>query len=275
MIYSLEQIQNFSTQTFAFLQISEKDHVLTLTLNRPEKKNALNPTLMRELAYALAYAHYTPGVWAVELAANGDVFCAGADLKAFAGQAQEETVSTIPNVEGEILIGDLFAKLHKPCVARVHAAVYAGGFLLICGCTHVVALETATFSLPEVKRGLYPMQVMASLLQILPPRKVLDLCIRGKTMVAFEAYALGLVTDLAVDSQALAAQTQSLLTEICENSPTAIRMGLEAYDALRQKSQPAAHAYLKGMLNDLIKTEDAQEGLAAFMQKRKPIWTGK
>lgn len=275
MLYTAEEVKNFSTHRFAFLECKQEGNILYLKLNRSDKKNAMNPTLMNEIAFALAYAHHTPEVWVIVLAAYGDVFCAGADLKAFAGQSQEPTLSTIPEPGTEVLIGDLFTKVHKPCIARVHAPVFAGGFLLICGCTFVVATENTHFSLPEVKRGLYPMQVMASLLQILPPRTVLDLCIRGRKIDAQEAQSMGLVTHLCASEAEMDSTIQQLVQEICENSPTAIRMGLEAYDALREQSQPAAHAYLKGMLNKLIATQDAQEGLAAFMQKRKPQWTGK
>src|SRR5580658_1163241 len=134
MLYTTEQLNEFKHHTFAHLLVQEQDHLLTLTLNRPEKKNALNPVLFKELAYALNYAHYSRDVWAVVIAAKGDVFCAGADLKAFAGQS-EGTTSTVPDPAGEIIIGDVFNELYKPCIAKVHAPVFAGGFLIICGCT--------------------------------------------------------------------------------------------------------------------------------------------
>jgi enoyl-CoA hydratase/carnithine racemase len=136
--------------------VEEKENVLTITLNRPEKRNAFHMPLANELAYALAYAHYNNAVWCVVLKANGPTFCAGADLKAFAGDDTTEKPSTIPMPKDMVKLGDEFNGLHKPCIAQVHADVYAGGFLMIGGATHVVAVESAKFGLPEVKRGIFP-----------------------------------------------------------------------------------------------------------------------
>ncbi|HWB63963.1 MAG TPA: enoyl-CoA hydratase-related protein [Chitinophagales bacterium] len=273
MIYSSEQLAEFKHQKFAYLQVAENNHLLTLTLNRPEKKNAMNPVLFRELAYALNYAAHNNNVWGVVIAANGDVFCAGADLKAFAGEQQAD-VSTVPEPEKEVVLGDVLDELHKPCIAKVHGPVYAGGFLLICGCTHVVAVSSATFSLPEVKRGLYPFQVMQSMLKIMPARQVLDFCMRARTVNAVEAAQLGLVSQV-VEKENLDAAVQALVDEIFSYSPSAIRLGLEAYDNLKNVAPAEAHTYLKQMLSLAIQTEDAAEGLQAFAEKRKPVWKGK
>jgi len=272
MLFTTEQLLQIKQQTFAHLIVEEKDHLLTLTLNRPEKKNALNPVLFRELAYALSYAKQSREVWAVVIAAKGDVFCAGADLKAFSGTI-ETTTSTVPEPNGEVVIGNVFNGLHKPCIAEVHAPVYAGGFLIVCGCSHVIAASTATFALPEVKRGLYPFQVMQSLLQIMPPRTVLDLCIRAKTLSATDAEKIGLVSKV-VEQSNLNAEVKSLVDEIFQFSPSAIRLGLEAFDNLKNIPAAEAHSYLKQMLGECIQTEDAAEGMSAFIEKRKPVWRG-
>ncbi len=273
MVYSKEEISNFSDQTFAHLEISEKDHVLEITLNRPEKKNAMNPVMVNEIAYAMSYAHHNNAIWAVVFGANGDIFCAGADLKAFSGEAQEETNSTISKPETEVIIGELFLQVHKPCIAKIDAPAFAGAFLLIGGCTHVIASEKASFSLPEVKRGLWPMQVMESLLNVMPPRKVLDLCMTGGTLNVEEAQRCGLVTEIA-NSNELDAKVEELLSTIKANSPTAIRKGLEAFDKLRSIKSDEKHKYLQKMLYEVIKSEDAKEGITAFKEKRKPNWTG-
>ncbi len=272
MLYTSDQILEFKNHKFAHLLIEEKDHLLTLTLNRPEKKNALNPILFKELAYALTCAKNTRNIWAVVIAAKGDVFCAGADLKAFSGQT-EETTSTVPEPNSELVIGDVFNSLHKPCIAKVHAPVYAGGFLIICGCTHVIATTNATFSLPEVKRGLFPFQVMQSMLQIMPPRTVLDFCLRAKTATAVEAEKIGLVSKV-VESIQLDAEVQALADEIFQYSPSAISLGLEAFDDLKRIPASEAHNHMKQMLGECIQTEDAAEGMQAFIEKRKPIWKG-
>jgi len=272
MIYPQETCTDLSAHSFARLLVRTDGNVMHISLNRPEKKNAMDPVLFRELAFALSHAKGNNAIWAVVLRANGDVFCSGADLKAFAGMA-EETDSTIPEPAGEIVIGDVFEQLFKPCIAVVHAPVMAGGFLLICGCTHVLAADTATFRLPEVKRGLWPFQVTASLLNVLSPRAIMDLCMRGNAIDAAEAERLGLVTR-SVPATDLETAVDALLSDILTNSPTAIRLGLQAFHTMRDMPASERHTYLREQLMQCIQTEDASEGLQAFMQKRNPVWTG-
>lgn len=273
MLYTIEQAMSLKEQTFAHLLVNENNHVLTLTLNRPEKKNALNEVLFRELAFALEHAYYNNEVWAVVIEAKGDVFCAGADLKAFAGEAQQSN-STIPVSENDVVLADVFSSVCKPTIAKVHAPVYAGGFLIICGCTHVMASSNATFALPEVKRGLYPFQVMQSMLQIMPVRTVLDFCMRARSVNAAEAKDLGLVTTV-VEAAELDNEVQKLIDDIMQYSPTAIRLGLEAFNDLKRMPASEAQKHMKQMLGEALQTEDAAEGLQAFIEKRKPVWKGK
>jgi len=272
MLYTKEQTQNIQEQTFAYLQVEEADHVLRITLDRPAKKNALNPVMLNELAYAMYYARHHHSVWAVIIKAEGDVFCAGADLKAFMGST-EETSSSVPQPEGEVLIGELFNKLYKPCIAQVEANVYAGGMLILAGCTHVVAEDGIQFGLPEVKRGLFPFQVLASLMEVIPARKALDWCIRGYDLKVEQAMIWGLVTHLTMKGKA-EEEVRLLLDDILANAPTAIRKGLEAYDEIRKHDTAKQHQYLRNMLIQTLQTKDAQEGLKAFREKREPKWTG-
>lgn len=261
-----------SNKTFAFLEVEERGHVLTVTLNRADKKNALHPVMANEIAFAMAYAGQSRDVWAVVIRAKGDVFCAGADLKAFMGEG-EETGSTVPKTQGEVLLGEVFRTLHRPCIAQVEGNAYAGAFLLLCGCTHVVAEEQVRFGLPEVKRGLFPFQVMASMMEVMPARKVIDWCMRGSELSAAEAADLGLVTHIAPKGGAAGA-VDALLKEMLANSPSAIRMGLEAFAHIRGEEARTNHQYLVGMLMKTVQTKDAQEGILAFREKREPRWTG-
>jgi enoyl-CoA hydratase/carnithine racemase len=262
MLYSAEQTQHLSEHSFAYLKVSEADHCLTLTLNRPQKKNALTPGMLRELCFGLSYAHHHNHIWWVVLAAEGDVFCSGADMKAFMGKA-ENTDSSIPKESAEIILGDLFRKVHKPMVLRLHAPVYAGGFLLVAGAHYVLASEGVTLALPEVKRGLWPMQVMASLLQVMPPRQVLDLCMRARKLDAQEARRLGLITHL-VPSTELDDAIRQLGAEICKGSPAAIRLGLKAFDEMQALSAEQHHPFLRKMLAENLQTADAREGIMAL-----------
>ncbi len=269
-LYTKEQVASINSETFAFLKVKEADNVLTITLNREEKKNALHPHMVNELAFAMQYAKVTNSVWVVVIEAAGTVFCSGADLKAFMGMVGEFD-SSIPKPEGEVLIGELFNKVHKPVITKVNGDVFAGGFFFLAGATYVVASDAVKFGLPEVKRGLFPYQVMASLLKVMAPRNVIDWCIRGYNLPVAKATEWGLVTH-CVKSEEIDATVDGLITELKENSPTAIRLGLEALDHIT--STAAEHKYLMEMLQKTASTKDGVEGIMAFREKRKPVWSG-
>lgn len=269
-LYTKEQVSELPNQTFAFLGVEENNNVLTITLDRAEKKNALHPQMVNELAYAMHYAHFSKNIWVIVIQAKGNIFCAGGDLKAMAGFIEENN-STIPAPSGLVLIGEIFNKVYKPTIAKVTGDVYAGGFFFLAGCTYTVALENLKLGLPEVKRGLYPMQVMAALLRVIPPRKAIDWCIRGYNLPVQTAADWGLITHLATPEN-IDVIVESILNELKENSPTAIRLGLEAFDKIQPNA--AEHEYLMGMLMKALQSKDGQEGLKAFREKRKPNWVG-
>lgn len=274
MLYTTQQAAQLPAGGFRFLLVTHEDHVLTITLNRPEKKNALHPAMLNELAYALAYAHHTSSVWLVVLAAAGNTFCTGMDLKSLAqagSSAGESEEASVPEPSGPVRIGELMAGLHKPCIAQVQGPVYAGGFLLVGGSTYVVAAESATFSLPEVKRGLFPFQVLAVLLDIMPARTALDLCLRARTLTATEAKTVGLVTDVVSDAE-LAEAVGSLADELKQFSPTAIQFGLRAAQQLKNLPSGEQQVFLYDQFQQLQQTPDAKEGMTAFLEKRKPEW---
>jgi len=268
--YTKTQTANIHNETFAFIEVNENDHVLTITLDREKKKNALHPQMINELAFAMQYAHHEPGVWVVVIQAKGNVFCAGADLKAFMGFLGEYE-SSVPAPNGELLIGELFNKIHKPTIAKITGDVYAGGFFFLAGSHIVVAQEDVKFGLPEVKRGLYPFQVMAALLRVMPARKVLDWCIRGYNLPVHEAEKYGLVSHVT-STEDIDNQVNDIIEELKQNSPSAIRMGLEAYDHIQPDA--ATHKYLMEMLQKTVASKDGQEGLSAFREKRPPVWMG-
>ncbi|PWJ43937.1 enoyl-CoA hydratase/isomerase family protein [Sediminitomix flava] len=273
MYFTKDQTENIFTYHFAFIELAVKEHALVVTLNRPNKKNALHPVMLNEMAFAFAYAHHHGDIRVVLLQANGDIFCSGADLKAFMGVIEEHD-STVPTAEEEILIGEIFFKCHKPCVVKVQGPVFAGGFLLLAGATQVVAKEGIRLGLPEVKRGLFPFQVMASLMDVMPARKVLDWCLRGYDLPVDEAKELGLVTEIAQESE-LDEAVNKIVKELSANAPLALHYGIEAYRKLSQGSQSEKHKYLRDMLGKVIQTQDAREGIQAFKEKRNPVWEGK
>ena len=268
--YTKDQTDQIKTHKFAFIELEISDKVLTITLNRPAKRNALHPQMVNEIAFALNHASYDKDVWMVVLRANGKVFCAGADLKAMAGII-EENDSTVPMPNGEVLMGQMFNKLYKPTIAVVSGDVYAGGFFFLAGCRIVLSANDIVLGLPEVKRGLYPFQVMAALLRVMPERKVIDWCIRGYSLNVLDAEKFGLITQV-VDRENLEDTLDEIVKEIKENSPSAIRLGLSAYDHIRPSHDE--QDYLNQMLQSTIMTKDGQEGLTAFREKRRPVWLG-
>lgn len=268
--YDIAQTQNFYNEKFAFVLTEVKENVLYITLNRASQKNALHPQMVNEIAFCMQYAHDTSSIWLVVIKANGNVFCSGADLKAMMGII-EENDSTIPSPAEEILLGELFQKAHIPIITQVSGDVYAGGFFFLSESTIVVAQENIKLGLPEVKRGLFPFQVMASLLKIMPPRKVIDWCVRGYNLPVEEAEKYGLVT-CAVPENEIEEKVNSIIQELKENSPSAIKFGMEAFQNIH--SGESKHSYLLSMLQKTIMTKDGQEGIAAFREKRKPNWKG-
>ena len=272
--YTEGDVRVFDRVQFMYIKTALDNHVFQIILSRPEKRNAFTPTMSEEITFALAYAHYNTEVRCVIVSAEGLVFCAGADLAAFHDTSVDIKNETLPKIREEVKLGDAFAQLLKPCIAKVEGSVLAGGFLIICGCTFVISVNEATYSLPEVKRGIWPMQVMASLIPIIPERKILEMAITGKSYNAAEAYQMGLVTQV-VDKDQMTTEVDNLSKIICGNAPYAIQSGMRAFQSLQNIPESEYNSYLKKQLDELLKSEDAKEGTSAFKEKRNPAWKGR
>lgn len=274
MFFSEADIVRFPGISLKLIKAVVKDNVFTITLNRPEKRNAFTPTMVHEIAFALAYANAQDAIWCVILDAEGPVFCAGMDLNVFQNPSLDVVNEQLPELTNEITLGDAFKSINKPCIAKVKGDVLAGGFLLIGGCTFVVATKEAGFSLPEVTRGIFPLQVMAPLMKIMPARKVLEMCILGKRYTAKEAFDLGLITQIStLDS--IDKDIDVLVQTILNGSPLAIKIGLEAYHQLSTIPENEQNQYLFGLLQQIRDSADAKEGIQAFQEKRAPLWQNK
>ncbi|PRD48757.1 enoyl-CoA hydratase/isomerase family protein [Sphingobacterium haloxyli] len=177
--------------TYQYIKVNKMDFCVEVTLARPEKRNAFTPTMVNEIAHAFQSANEDDTVKIVILKAEGPVFCAGMDLKTF---ENEELDIRNPLIENKnISLGEVFTGLHKPTVAIVEGNVIAGAFLIVAGCTYVFCTENVQFRLPELNLGIFPFQVMASLMRVMPEKKMLQLCLRTDYFSAQEAMEYGLV----------------------------------------------------------------------------------
>lgn len=251
-----------------FVLWDRADDTLILTLNAPERRNALNPILLNELAYALSYASGEPSIRFVRLRGRGEVFCSGADLRALIEGIPQS--STVPTAKVPIIIDDLLSAFEKPLIAEVTGDVLAGGMLLLTGATFVIAPKQSRFSLPEVRRGLFPFQVLKALSAYMPPRMALGWCLLGKTYTAEMLHTWGIITHLVERNEDVGPAGDALIEELRLGAPLAIQRGIYAYRHLHKLS----HADLNALLMELAGTEDAREGILAFREKRKPNWKG-
>jgi len=266
--FNKNDIKNIKSYKFDFIELFELNHVLTVTLNRPKKKNALHPQMINEIAFAFQYASNNDNIRALKLKSKGNVFCSGLDLKALAGDVEKNN-STVPIANSKILIGELFNKLYKPKICQLEGDVFAGGLLLVAGCNYVISIDGLKLGLPEVKRGLFPMQVMESLSKVIPNKKVIDWCIRGYDLDVKIANKWGLISQI-VDQSKIESSVSKWLDEVINNSPTAIKYGLEANHKIN--TSESNHVYLSEMLDLVLNSNDANEGISAFKEKRKPNW---
>ena len=250
---------------FSATEINIKNNIMEITLNRPEKKNALNSVMMNEINYALAYAKQEDTIRVVVFAAKGDIFCAGADL------SKPKSESNVPKLENADDISLSLRHLFKPVISKIQGSVLAGALLIVCNSTHAIAVREATFSAPEIHRGLWPFMVMAGLFRVMPKRAGLDFIMRGKPIDSKKAEEWGLINE-CVKKEELDEKVDKLAVELASLAPETMKFGLEAYEKQDSKSFDDALPYLKEQIAKCFEGKDAKEGIAAFLEKRKPNW---
>ena len=248
------------------------DGVARVTINRPERRNALSWALVGELREVFAAAKADPEVRVCVLTGAGDrAFCAGADLAEMAGG----DVLELHEARGQLpaLLRDLY-QLGKLTIARVRGYALAGGFGLALACDLVVAADDAVFGVPEVDVGLWPHVVTVPLTRSMPPKVALELMLTGRRVDAAEAARIGFVNRV-VPVVELDAAVDELSAVLAAKSPTAIKVGRDAFYAVWDQDVDTSLRLLHPMLALTAATEDAAEGIAAFEQKRPPVWRGR
>lgn len=252
------------------LAVSSDSGVLRLHIDREAKRNALNADVLRGMLAAL---HDVGQARVVLLTSAGQrVFCSGADLVQMAPDATGLEVH-----EGRGLLREVVLAMRAcpvPVVASVQGLCLAGGVGLVLGCDVVVAADTAAFGLPEVDLGLWPFMVSALLGRHVSPKRAMEMMLSGRRVPADEALSMGLLSRV-VPAKELSLQVEQLVAELAAKPPVAVRLGKAAFLAAMQSALAPALEAMQAQLSLLNTTQDAAEGVAAFLHKRRPEWTGR
>jgi enoyl-CoA hydratase/carnithine racemase len=254
--------------------IERRGAVQWITINRPERRNALNEQVVRTIDAGIAQAVADRDCRAIVLTGAGDqAFCAGADLQKNVQGAAFDVDFSRP----QHYIVDLFKRVQEctlPIVARVNGHVMAGGFGLLCACDMAIAADDIRIGTPESKIGMTPMMILPFMLRVLPARKLQEMCVTGEQFTAAEGQEMGLF-NYVVPRAGLDAKLEWLLERITGKSPTAVRLGKQAFNAMRDMSLRESLEYAQAMVPVMSSTEDAREGKASFQEKRPAKWSGR
>ena len=258
-----------STEPSAELLTEMRGPVLWLTINREDKRNAVNQPVLAGLTEALASANRNRELRAVVITGAGSrAFCAGADLQS--GKSFKFDYS-----EPHVGFANLFRQAKQstvPLIARVNGACMAGGMGVMGMCDMVVATPQAIFGLPEVKVGIFPAQVLSVIGNLLPRRVLAEMCLTGEPLSAAQALEYGLINYIRED---LDAGVDWLLGRMLDKSPAAIRRGLYTMKKIEAMAFEESMSFTESQIGLFALTEDAAEGQLAFREKRKPVWTGR
>jgi enoyl-CoA hydratase/carnithine racemase len=246
------------------VSVTVSGRLAVVAMERPEKRNAVDHEMTRQLDAALNRIEDDPELWVGVLTGTDSGFSAGTDLRS-AGHLVTER-------GGEY--GVIRRTRSKPLVAAVEGPAYGGGFEIVLSCDLVVAGRTATFGLPEVKRGLVAnCGALFRLPRVVPLNVARELVATGDPIDAGRAYELGLVNQVVEPGQARAAAC-ALAERICANGPLAVRASLTAVNAVVGADEAAGWAATEVAVAAIAGTADRQEGIDAFLEKRPPVWRG-
>ncbi len=250
-----------------------KDGVATLTLNRPDQRNALNGELLSQLVEALKTARDDDAVRAVVLTGAGDkVFCAGADLGGFAADASLVEKHFASDLFLEFF--RLMPRLGKPSLCAANGHVLAGGMGLALSCDLLIAKEGARFGTPEINVGAFPYMVMAIIYRNVPRKKVNEMMLLGEQISAEDAVTFGLANKV-VPAGEFQDAVDDWATKLASKSPVLMRLGHDAMYRQQDMALDDGLEFLRSQLSLTFSTEDIQEGVKAFFEKREPNWKGK
>ena len=254
----------------AHILYEAREGIAYLTINREKQRNALSALAIDQLLEYLDQAEADSAIRAVQITGAGEkAFCTGADLGGAVGSAGgQSTYQRYANLLKRI------AGFPKPTVARVRGYCLAGGMGLMLACDIVIAETTSRFGTPEVNVGLFPMMIGALIYRNVLRKSAMEMVLTGRMIEADEARSLGLITR-AVPPEQIDQTTGEILKNLAEKSPIGLKLGKEAFYAMQDKPFDQAVDYLSERLAAVAATEDAKEGIKAFMEKRPPKFTGR
>jgi cyclohexa-1,5-dienecarbonyl-CoA hydratase len=248
------------------IQLDINEHVARVTLNMPPH-NIVTIAGARELAGVLASLKHQAGVKVVVLGAQGRSFCAGVDVADHTADKVDEMIGSFHSVFNQLW------GMPQPTIAAVQGAALGGGMELALGCDLIVASDRARFGQPEIKLGVFPPIAALLLPSIVGRGRALQMILTGETIGAAQAKEIGLVQAVAPEAE-FEGQVNALVGQLRAQSGAALRLAKRAtLVGLDGERHMALKAIERIYLRDLMQTADAQEGIAAFMQKRAPAWS--
>lgn len=260
------------TRAYGKIKVASTGVTCRITLFNPERRNAIGPQMTNELLWALADAEADAAMRVIVITGEGKAFCAGGDFAQMTGGAADAVELPHKGDYADLLLAMM--RYEKPIVARVNGAAMGGGLGIVAASHFAIARADAKLGTPEIDVGLFPFMIAAVLSRVMPRRALVEMMLRGQKLEALEAHRAGLVTRV-VAPEALDTDVDALTEDLAARSPTATRLGLRAFAAQDDMTLEAALPMLREKLGEALGTEDAREGLMAFLQKRKPTWTGK
>jgi enoyl-CoA hydratase/carnithine racemase len=256
---------------FLHISIGHEGPVAIVTLNRPQRRNALSLELMLELLACLDQLGRNRDVRAVILAAAGKVFCSGHDLSEMTGRDINE-YRRIFDVCSELMMK--LQAIPQPVIAEVQGIATAAGCQLVAACDLAVAAEEAAFATPGVKIGLFCTTPMVALTRAIGRKRALQMLLTGEMVDARTAAEWGLVNQVVPGAE-LPAATRRMAAKVAEASSLVVAIGKQAFYTQIDLDQAKAYAYAKEVMSMNALALDAQEGISAFLGKRSPCWAGK
>jgi enoyl-CoA hydratase/carnithine racemase len=266
-----QRMKPATTSATPSLIFEVKEEAAYITLNRPVKRNALSRQLLSELESTLAGVAVDSGIRVVVIASNGAVFCSGHDLNEMIG-CSEEAYRELFTLCSKVMMQ--IRRMPQPVIARVQGVATAAGCQLVASCDLVVAAEHATFATPGVKIGLFCTTPMVPLVRSIPAKPALEMLLTGEPIPASRAFELGLVNRVvpAADASQLDQAVKYYVDMIRSFSPSIIRLGKAAFYDQKNLAEATAYDRATEIMVANAMLQDAQNGMQAFLQKRKPMW---